>query len=191
MTFVSAKQRTTRLSADDWVDGALELIVAEGVSGLKVARLCAQLEVTKGSFYWHFKDLGDLWSAMADKWYAVQRENFAELEELSSIEASERLMALTEMLAAQRSLAVESAIREWARLDANVAEMVQAMDREVFGVVEVALRELDYSPARARVLAGLLVYAGIGYIYGRDSLPTPTEAELNELVTMVRELNDH
>lgn len=173
----------TRLSADDWVDAALTLITAEGVTGLKIARLCDQLEVTKGSFYWHFKDLDALWEAMAERWRSLNSARISELHQLAELPVDGRLLTLSTMLMSDHHLTVETAIRDWARSNAQVAETVRQIDGEIFNVVYATLAELDMSADQARLLAGLLVYAGIGYIHGHEGLPSPTPEELQRAIS--------
>lgn len=173
----------TRLSATDWVDAALALITAEGVAGLRIARLCDELGVTKGSFYWHFADLDALWEAMAERWRELTHSQRGQWQELSDLPADGRIVALSTMLISDRHLTVETAIRDWARTNEKVAETVRQIDGEVFDVVRTTLEELDMSASQARLLAGLLVYAGIGYIHGHEGLPTPTPEELQRALT--------
>lgn len=172
-----------RLSADDWVDAALTLLTAEGVAGLKISRLCDDLGVTKGSFYWHFKDLDALWEAMAEHWRSLTSARIRELHELAELPAEGRLLTLSSMLLSDHHLTVETAIRDWARSNAQVAETVRRIDGEVFNVVYATLSDLDMSADQARLLAGLLVYAGIGYIHGHEGLPNPTPEELQRAIS--------
>src|SRR5690348_18444965 len=58
----------TRLSAADWERGALEMIAQEGVGALAVEALARRLGVTKGSFYWHFKNREALLQAALNRW---------------------------------------------------------------------------------------------------------------------------
>ncbi|MCF8610099.1 TetR/AcrR family transcriptional regulator [Gordonia sp. HY285] len=176
-------RRSPRLTATDWVDAALALITSEGVRGVKISQLCEELGVTKGSFYWHFKDLDALWEAMAVRWQEINRLRIAELHELTEMPADARLIALSTMLISDSHLTVETAIRDWARSNDKVAETVRSIDGEVFDVVDRTLRELAMSPSQARLLAGLLVYAGIGYIHGHEGLPTPTPDELQHAIS--------
>src|SRR5436190_89599 len=46
-----------RLTADDWVQAGFAVLAESGPNALRIDRLCERLEVTKGSFYWHFTDL--------------------------------------------------------------------------------------------------------------------------------------
>ncbi len=175
--------RTPRLSATDWVDAALGLITTEGVSSVKIARLCAVLGVTKGSFYWHFDDIDALWEAMAQRWHETHDSRPSRLSELSSLPPDERVVTLATMLMSDRNLTVETAIRDWARTNNRVAQTVAQIDRDVFDLVHASMLELNVDPARARLFAGLLAYAGIGYIHGHDALPSPTPEELRVAIT--------
>lgn len=60
----------TRLSASDWERGALEMIAEEGVAALAVEALARRLGVTKGSFYWHFRNREALLQAALTRWEA-------------------------------------------------------------------------------------------------------------------------
>jgi AcrR family transcriptional regulator len=52
---MSSRNERNRLSAEDWENGALDMIAEEGVNALAVEALARRLGVTKGSFYWHFR----------------------------------------------------------------------------------------------------------------------------------------
>ncbi len=171
-----------RLSLDDWTSRALDLLVSEGVGALKVARLCRELGVTKGSFYWHFADLEALRTAVADRWCAQRRAALEETSSLAGVAPLERIRMMAAGLLEDRSWSMERTLREWAVSDPKVAETIAASERHVFALVEDALRELGHSDRDARLRAGLLVYAGIGFAHGQHSLPRPTMADLDDLV---------
>ena len=38
------------------IQAAIDLIATEGIAGLRIETLARKLRVTKGSFYWHFRD---------------------------------------------------------------------------------------------------------------------------------------
>ena len=171
-----------RLSLDDWTSRALDLLISEGVGALKVARLCRELGVTKGSFYWHFTDLEALKKAVADRWCEQTRATLDQTSAMADVPPLERIRMMAAGLLEDRSWSVERTLREWARTDPQVAETIAASERHVFALVEDALRELGHSDRDARLRAGLLVYAGIGFAHGQQSLPRPTMADLDDLV---------
>jgi AcrR family transcriptional regulator len=156
---------TSRLSVDDWVQAALELLAEEGPGGVKIDRLCLRLGVTKGSFYWHFTDLHGFLTAVAERWGEgrdARRETFAELE---AVEPRERLHRMVDALNDPREWALERAVREWARTDDSVAERVAASDRWVFQAIRKTFVELGFDAADADIRAKTLFYAGVGFIY--------------------------
>lgn len=168
----------------DWLAAALDLLIREGVSEVKISRLCEELHVTKGSFYWHFEDINALMNALANHWKTSQVEAMRNLADIEHIPAEKRLEQMAGMLV-ERDYSVEAAIREWALRNEQVAESVRDLDRRIFDLVREALIELELSEEDARLRAGLLVYAGIGFIHGRTSLPTPTSDDIHALFAIV------
>lgn len=169
--------RAPRLSYEAWVDGALALLAREGVSAIRIPRLCQELGVTKGSFYWHFDDIEQLMEAMADRWCARQTEIIRALGAIDSVPVEQRIANMAANLIDQGTWATEATVREWARSDEKVAATVRALDRQVFETVRKAMLELGFAPDEARLRAGAMVYLGIGFIHGRGSLPAPTAEE--------------
>ena len=51
-----------------WLGAGLEALRKGGVSEVRVERLAAALGITKGSFYWHFRDRGELLEAVLEHW---------------------------------------------------------------------------------------------------------------------------
>ena len=174
-----------RLNVDDWTERALALLMDEGVGAIKISRLCADLGVTKGSFYWHFADLEALMAAITERWTRETREALSALQELHHLPPLERIRAMGLRLVDQRSYKVERALREWAHSEPRVSAVIVEADQFVFELVQAALVELGLSPSGARLRAGLLVYAGIGFAHGQDALPQPTEDDIDDLIAFL------
>ncbi|CAG0952441.1 partial Tetracycline repressor protein class A from transposon 1721, partial [Rhodocyclaceae bacterium] len=51
-----------------WTRAALDILAEKGLDGIRVEVLAKRLKVTKGSFYWHFKDRRDLLDAVLETW---------------------------------------------------------------------------------------------------------------------------
>ncbi|MGF1652496.1 MAG: TetR/AcrR family transcriptional regulator [Actinomycetales bacterium] len=89
----SPRHANTKVGEDDWTRAALEVIAAQGVNGVKVEALADRLGITKGSFYWHFRDRQDLISRALELWYRLATVDI--IERLDRIEDPEqRLRAL-------------------------------------------------------------------------------------------------
>lgn len=136
-----------RLDADAWTQAALEVLAERGIDGVRVELLARRLNVTKGSFYWHFKDRDALLNAMLERWR--RRATLALIDRLESSLDSPRekmsaLLALPMTGSSMLNADIELAVRLWGRRD----------DR-----AQVALTEVD--ELRMRYLTQLLVLAGI------------------------------
>jgi AcrR family transcriptional regulator len=63
-----------RLTADDWLNAALDEIAGHGVHALAVEPLARRLGVTKGSFYWHFENRDALLKGAIELWERQEQE---------------------------------------------------------------------------------------------------------------------
>jgi AcrR family transcriptional regulator len=158
----------TRLSVDEWVDAGIELLADEGLAAVKIDRLCKQLGVTKGSFYWHFSDLAAFLAALADRWGELRDARRAAFDELAELQPRERIATMMELLLDPDEWALERAVREWARTDESVRERVNRSDRWVFVEVRKALLELGFDKEDADIRARGLFFTGVGFIHAAE-----------------------
>ena len=56
------------LTAEAWADAALDAMASGGLDAVAVEPLARRLNVTKGSFYWHFPNRDALLKAALDRW---------------------------------------------------------------------------------------------------------------------------
>lgn len=182
-----AKRRAApvELSRDAWTSAGLRALGDGGIEAVRVEVLARTLGVTKGSFYWHFADLDAFLAAIAEKWCAETREALSSLSELHELPPLERIRAMALRLIDDRSWSVERALRDWAKDDEAVGAVIIEADQFVFELVQAALLELGHSASEARMRAGLLVYAGIGFAHGEASLPKPTAEDIEDLIAFL------
>lgn len=57
-----------RRSRDDWLQAAANAVRRDGFAAIQVTALARGLGVTKGSFYWHFRDREDLVEELLKLW---------------------------------------------------------------------------------------------------------------------------
>ncbi|MCV7180039.1 TetR/AcrR family transcriptional regulator [Mycolicibacterium sphagni] len=159
------------LAATDWVEAGFSLLATDGVKGLTLDRLCKRVGATKGSFYWHFADLGAYRSALADTWAEVHDSARAEFSSHAGLSPRERLTAMMGVLLGQRHWMLERAMREWARSDADIAVAVAASDRRVRRAVRQAYLDDGFSAEDAAVRADATFAAGVGFLHLSASAP--------------------
>lgn len=123
----------TRLTQQDWLAAGFRALAETGPGGLQINLLCTALGTTKGSFYWHFKDLPAYKAAMLDLWMTkVATEIIREVRTAPTTQA--RLHAL--LFEAARPAppefggrTIEAAMRAWALSDGTVAAHLARIDQ--------------------------------------------------------------
>ncbi|MFX8079173.1 TetR/AcrR family transcriptional regulator, partial [Acinetobacter baumannii] len=65
---------TEQLSAQDWVDLGLKALAKSGFTALKAEPLARAMGVSRGSFYWHFADIGAYHTAVLARWRDIAAE---------------------------------------------------------------------------------------------------------------------
>lgn len=148
-----------------WIAGALDIVAQDGIDGLRVEGLAKRLGVTKGSFYWHFKDRRDLIDAVLDDWRAgrIRDINKQTTAEPGNEEAA--LRHTIEVYAAaknRKGISIEASIRLWARQDANGLAVVEEVDAERLECTRRLFLARNLPPAEAAARSALL-YA---YVFG-------------------------
>jgi AcrR family transcriptional regulator len=169
-----------RLSIDDWIRAGYSLLADDGLPSLKIDRLCDRLGVTKGSFYWHFKDMAGYRAALIESWAEQRGEEHRVYTEMRDRPPRERLSMMVVALVSPRHWELERTMREWARSDNSVAAGVEAADRRVLTSVRQAFLELGFDAEEAELRAGTTFAAGVGFLHLAGSKPRPLTAAQRE-----------
>ena len=117
--------------ADKWIEAGLAEMARHGIDGVRVEVLAKNLGVTKGGFYRRFKDRAALLEGILTAWSAGRIASIEKQTSLDGATARDRLRAVIELYAERMNtagMAVELAIRQWARADAAAAAAVAAVD---------------------------------------------------------------
>jgi AcrR family transcriptional regulator len=154
---------SARLGADDWLRAALDIMVDEGISGVKIQRLCDRLGVTKGSFYWHFRDLDVFLGELARRWAEEGARLQGKLDNANDAGAS--LQQAMRIFADRRNRNLTRAMRDWAQNDERARAAIRKADQALYERVKEAIAALGFDDAEAEVRAKILYYAGVGYAH--------------------------
>jgi AcrR family transcriptional regulator len=151
-----------QLGREDWVRAAIAALARGGVEAVRVEPLARRLRVTKGSFYWHFRDRPELLNALLDTWEA--RGTLAVIERVESLGGGpeQRLWRLFEIVVREGQGAGEHAIRTWARTDPAAAEVLRRVDARRIQYLEGLFRQLGFAEEEAQARARLVYCALVG-----------------------------
>jgi AcrR family transcriptional regulator len=157
-----ARRRPATLTAADWARAALEVLAERGLEAVAVEPLARRLQVTKGSFYWHFSDRAALLEAAFREWERREtREVIALVEAVT--DPRERLLRLfgEAMPGPPRRRALELAVSDAATHPVVAPALRRVVQRRI-AYLDECYRRLGFPPeaARHRALLTYSVYVG-------------------------------
>jgi AcrR family transcriptional regulator len=167
-----ADARPERLDAKAWIAAALEAMAEGGIDSVRVEPLAKRLAVTKGSFYWHFADRRALFEAMLTHWSEGRIGAIREQTAAGATDGDSPTIILLRLAdrytrhGNTRGLAIELAIRAFARADQSAADAVRAVDGERLAHVAALFSKLGW-PERDAKARAVLFYS---YLFGQSLL---------------------
>jgi AcrR family transcriptional regulator len=172
-----------QLSAKDWLDQGLRTLAESGFTALKAEPLARAMGVSRGSFYWHFADIGAYHAAILRHWREVAAEQIIANLEASSKDDNPLLILLRRSFSSKPAL--ENAVRTWATIDPVARSAVQATDRRRLSYVEILFERSGIAPEVARSRAQIFYWAFLGFALSDKPLPRARQAAvLEELIRM-------
>lgn len=146
----------TPLSPAAWIDAGLDQLTALGQSALRAEPLSRHLKTSKGSFYWHFKDVPAFQSALLAEW---KSRALAKMNEDATAEGSSTDKLIRFGQSVQGDVA-GPALRAWALADEEVsaalAEVDAARMERLLGLLaEIGITNDDFAKAAYGSLVGL------------------------------------
>ncbi len=174
---------TTALDRQAYFDAGMHLLAGGGVGAVTIARLCAALGVTKGSFYHHFRGVEDFKSQLLLEW-STKRERQVLVAAGAVDDPIERLTVLREFAVALHHGA-EVAIRAWSRTDGAAWAARAKVDAARERTVADAYHEIGVPRAVAQMLGRL----GVAVLIGAQHRSEPTDREaLRDLYVHLHEM---
>jgi len=150
----------TRTPRSTWIQAGLRALAAGGPDAVRVEPLAKALGVTRGGFYWHFADRRALLEEMLDTWERATIDEVIERVEGQGGGPAAKLLRLSG-LTSPGVVAVDLAVRDWARREPPVAERLRRIDnrrmdylRSLFGAL---CPDPDEAEARSMLYYSLMI----------------------------------
>ena len=173
---------TEQLSADDWISHGLKALTKGGFTALKADPLARAMGVSRGSFYWHFADLGAFHAAVLKRWREIAAEQIIAAVEADSDEPLKALLRRT----FGAKLELERAVRNWAAFEPAAQNAVRAIDRRRLDYIEVLLGKRGLAPDVAAARAQILYWTFLGFALSGAPVPAARlQPLLDEILQMV------
>src|SRR6201993_2515823 len=119
------------ITSESWIEAGFKELARAGIEGVRVEVLAKNLGVTKGGFYRRFRDRGALLEGMLEDWREGRIAAIEQQATLDGESARDRLRALIHLYSERMNtegMAIELAIRQWARADEAAAQAVASVD---------------------------------------------------------------
>ena len=145
-----------RLSRQKWITAGLDALAASGPVALAAEPLARALGTTKGSFYWHFRDVPDFQQAVLTAWQAQALQDILQRVQAEGAAEAQLRSFGHAILAAP----IETKLRVWAQADPQVASALAEVDAERLALLtrllgQLGLRNPDFARALQAALIGL------------------------------------
>ncbi len=183
------RANAARLNRDDWLDAAFEAAVEHGFDGVRVLVLADTLGVTRGSFYWHFKDHAELIAALLQRWRAAEAASNQRLQQPASADPVQDLEQLLDAALAHggtdlSNMRFELALRGLGRRDPAVAAMLLEVDQARMALFAGKFARITPDAKTAIDLAALFYLAIVGSFQAlsRPQAAHPTKQYLTEII---------
>ncbi|MEP3844700.1 MAG: TetR/AcrR family transcriptional regulator [Paracoccaceae bacterium] len=154
-----------RLGRVDWLRAAMLCLMEDGIDAVQITRLANSIGASRGSFYWHFKSRKELLDSLLDEWFAMNGKRIKQvLEQANSLDRGVLSFFAVWTNPDSFNSPLEQAVRDWARLDGRLLEVVRGEDANRIAAITALFQRFDYLPQEAVVRARVLYFAQVGYL---------------------------
>jgi AcrR family transcriptional regulator len=174
-----------RLSVDDWIEAGFALLTDRSPNALRIDRLCERLQVTKGSFYWHFADMRAYRAALVEAWGDLRDQDRRRYEQMRDLDPRERLRVMVSSLINPSHFALERVMRVWGLTDEAVAASVRASDGRVLRAIHQAFIDYGFEPDDANLRSATMFAAVIGLLHTSGAAPDASAETLERFLEFV------
>ncbi len=163
---------TENRSRASYFAAAMDILGQEGPSGVTITALCARLQVTKGSFYHHFRGRSDFVAALLEYWATEHASRLIRISE--SVEDPIARITVLKNIAVGLPHGAEAAIRAWSSHDPAVAAVQARVDTSREEHLHQSCLAAGVPEPRAATLATI----SLSLLVGIQQLRRPAPPEL-------------
>lgn len=171
----SANRMTVdRSGKTDWLTQGLALLEENGAPAVRLDRLCARMELSKGAFYHHFGSMPNYRTQLLDHFETRFTTTIIDsIEAADGVPAATRLERLLDAVTDGVTPSLEIAMRAWATQDAEAAAMQERVDATRIGYLRELCSRAGHADADRLATLIYLVLVGAEHL-----LPPLPKSEL-------------
>jgi len=141
---VVVKKKKKKHTREQWIKKALDVIFGQDFGSIVIDNILASMGVTKGSFYWHFKDRNDFLKNLVTYWDESFTKNvMRHIGEMKG-DADERLLELMMYVTRKRLARYDAAILSLAHNEPHVSSQIAKVFESRIDFVASLFAEMGY-----------------------------------------------
>lgn len=148
----------------DWIATARAMLIEGGIAAVQINALAARLGVTRGGFYWRFRNRQDLLDHLLRDWRDGNVRAFLRACDRAGA-PRDRYRRIVRLWVEGREFdaALDTAVRQWGRVDPAVAAQILEADEECIAALARIFTDAGQEAVDALVRARIVYFHQIGY----------------------------
>ncbi|MEP2706834.1 MAG: TetR/AcrR family transcriptional regulator [Roseibium sp.] len=184
------RHSTGRISKQQWLDAALDLLVAGGVEAVRLVELAKSLNISKSGFYWHFESREKLLEEMKQYWInSFSRQIISDTLD-SGDPIFEKLLMVVQMIREKQAGKFDLAFASWGARDPSVRSLVDDVRDMRIAFIKSLLEKEGFSgrdlEARARLFVVYFSWAEVTFQKAENRLQGEPLEEILRLISGAR-----
>jgi AcrR family transcriptional regulator len=163
--------KAARQTRESWITAAFETLVKAGIEQVRIERIARTLGITKGSFYYHFKDRTELLDGVLDYWANEMTETVLVHARMFRGDPIERIYDTAEEIIGKEKAGFDPPVRAWARHDPRAQRAVDQIDKIRLNFLIGLFSDAGFDADEAEIRARLMYYYIVGehFISNKES----------------------
>ena len=125
LTMVKQKKtKANRLTREEWLQKSLDLLISGRHGKLRIDKITKELNVTKGSFYWHFKNRADYITRLAEYWDHIVQDELIEQANERYDDHKERMAYIIREALTRKLTSYDAAMQMMAHKEPYIAPII-------------------------------------------------------------------
>jgi AcrR family transcriptional regulator len=158
----TVEKQNKQLNRESWVLAAFDTLYEFGIDAVRIEPLAKIMKVTKGSFYWHFKNRSELHDALLNYWEKEMTQSVLNAANEFHGSPRQRLINTLREIVGKERTKYDPAVRTWARNDAKVRKVVEYIDKIRLSFLHGLFVDIGFDQQEAEIRSRLMYY----YIMG-------------------------
>ncbi|MEM9430961.1 MAG: TetR/AcrR family transcriptional regulator [Pseudomonadota bacterium] len=160
-----APHGNSKVTRQDWLQAARDTLVSKGAADVKILTLSRDLDVSRSSFYWYFRDRTDLLNALLAEWETRNTRCIVDHCARPADSVTAAVCNFFECFIDVRLFdpGLDFAVREWSRRDPEIRAKIDAADAQRLHAIEALFLRFGFNAGEADARARILYFMQLGY----------------------------